>query len=95
MKWHNKFPHTLDNIKRTFKFTADKLSLDWLPNYSRNGWSSMSQSLILRHRIVHPKTSVDLNISDDEFNKHKEALEWFIETWVEFQQKLITLSKVN
>jgi hypothetical protein len=79
---------TLSNIKRTLKTAASKFDLDWTPNFGTQGWKKLTCSLVLRHRITHPKTTAKLTISDSELDMHKDAFGWFLEAFNEFQSSL-------
>lgn len=80
---------TLSNLKRTLKLTESKFDLDWVPNFSTQGWEKVALSLELRHRITHPKAAAELVISETELDIHKDAFAWFLETFNEFQASLL------
>ena len=79
----------LPNLKRTLKVAASKFDLDWAPNFSTQGWEKLALSLELRHRITHPKTAVELVVTESELDIHKDAFAWFLEAFNEFQASLL------
>lgn len=48
------------------------------PDYRSRGWQSLLDSVPVRNRITHPRSPSDLEITDDEVAKVREALVWFI-----------------
>lgn len=79
----------LSNLKQTLKIAASKFDLDWVPNFSTQGWEKLALSLELRHRITHPKVAAELVVSESELDIHKEAFAWFLEAFNEFQESLL------
>ncbi|MEO5630627.1 MAG: hypothetical protein ABIO96_06320 [Nitrospiraceae bacterium] len=80
---------TLSNLKQTLKIAASKFDLDWVPNFSTQGWEKLALSLELRHRITHPKVAAELVVSESELDIHKDAFAWFLEAFNEFQASLL------
>lgn len=80
---------TLSNLKQTLKIAASKFDLDWVPNFSTQGWAKLALSLELRHRITHPKVAAELVVSESELDIHKDAFAWFLEAFNEFQASLL------
>ena len=79
----------LSNLKQTLKIAASKFDLDWVPNFSTQGWEKLALSLELRHRITHPKVAAELVVSESELDIHKDAFAWFLEAFNEFQASLL------
>lgn len=44
------------------------------------GWESFLKAVKIRNRLTHPKTAIDLNVSDAEFETVRRASDWFEES---------------
>ena len=72
-------------IDRTIRFAFDIVlkvhgkQLD-LNLGNDNRWNCFKESIKIRNRIMHPKNSNDLTISDKELNNILEAVKWFSDT---------------
>jgi hypothetical protein len=47
-------------------------------DFGARGWSDFNQSIIVRHRVTHPKTMTDLKIDQHEIDRAKSALAWLM-----------------
>lgn len=77
---------SLENLKQTLKIATCKFELGWNPDFSNQGWKQLRRSLDLRNRITHPKTAVELVISDDELDAHRSGFAWYLATISTFQE---------
>lgn len=67
----------LSNIRLAFaisrKVARSRHNLD----ISGEGWQCLRKSLVVRHRLTHPKKRSDLDVSDEEVEDAKTAFRWF------------------
>ncbi len=80
---------TLSNVKRALEIAAARFNLDWWPDYGTQGWKKLARSLEARHRITHPKMTVELLVSDNDLNVHKDPFGWLIDSLNELQSSLL------
>jgi hypothetical protein len=50
-------------------------------NYGDGGWEALKKAIDVRDRLVHPKVSEDVNVSDAELKLVRRAHKWFKETF--------------
>lgn len=77
---------SLENLKETLKIATSKFELQWTPDFGNQGWEQLRHSRDLRDRITHPKTAVELVISDDELDAHRSGFAWYLETTITFKE---------
>lgn len=63
-----------NNIKFTFKAFGRANLIDYALKVGDNRWNDLKNSLRVRDRLMHPKRSSDLYVSDDEMNELQRAL---------------------
>lgn len=68
---------TLKNLKRTLKLASRFFQVDWKPSFNTTNWRLVYNSLHLRHRLTHPKSTEDLAVEDEEIEDHRNAFLWF------------------
>lgn len=66
-----------ENIKFVFKIFAKIHGFSFQPDYKNKGWSALLEAAQIRHRLMHPKSSHDLDVSVEELNKIKIAADWY------------------
>jgi exopolyphosphatase / guanosine-5'-triphosphate,3'-diphosphate pyrophosphatase len=76
----------LENLKETLKIATSKFELERTPDFGNQGWEQLRHSGDLRDRITHPKTAVELVISDDELGAHRSGFAWYLATISTFQE---------
>ena len=76
----------LENLKETLKIATSKFELERTPDFGNQGWEQLRHSGDLRDRITHPKTAVELVISDDELDAHRSGFAWYLATISTFQE---------
>lgn len=65
------------NLKFAIKVFAKARGLDLNYIFGDSGWVSYLKGLQIRNRLTHPKTALDLFISDEEHEIIYEVFEWF------------------
>ncbi len=88
-KERTEFAESRENVKRTLKIACDKFKLEWSPNFGGDEWRQFSESLEIRHRVTHPTSRSDLDISEAEVELHRDAFLWFSGLFNTFLEKLI------
>jgi hypothetical protein len=71
-----RLPGFRDNLKRTFKLFAKICGTSCSTDFGQGGFNALCQTFELRHRVMHPKSSVAFYIEDDETKRAGEAIEW-------------------
>jgi hypothetical protein len=46
-------------------------------DYSHPGWADLKAAILVRNRLVHPKSVQEMNVSDEEIEQGLSALDWF------------------
>jgi hypothetical protein len=67
----------LANLRFTFAAAA-KLGGDFSLHVDGQGWQALQRALGVRHRLMHPKSLRDLQISDREVDETFTAFQWFV-----------------
>jgi len=80
---------TISNIKRSLKIAGLRFDLPWKPVFGGTGWRDLAESLDIRHRLTHPKSTAECEVSDDDLTLHLAGYEWFIQSSNEFQLALV------
>jgi len=62
------------------EYAFDNYNFDFKIDRSSPGWSSLKDALTIRNHITHPKTFLELNITDEELKVLKQVEEWFRDT---------------
>jgi hypothetical protein len=83
---------TLERIKAILKWCGRRLAPGWQPDFSNSGWQTLRRSLRVRDRLMHPKTALDLQISDEEIEQTQAALAWFLATITDLQTRALAHS---
>ena len=66
-----------DNIKFTFEAFAKVHGVAESVNYTGKGWAALLSAAEIRHRLMHPKSADDLEISDAEMVSVRTAAAWY------------------
>ena len=72
------YPKFINNFKFSFKIYAKSIGSKYIINLSGQGWQSLCKSVKVRDRLMHPKESSDLAVSDEEILDAKKAIDWFL-----------------
>ena len=83
----------LNNTKLVLTIGSAIFDPKWKPDFSGSGYRSLSKSIKIRHRLMHPKNGADLDISNEEFHCLKNGLIWFIETVTDLQKEAVKRGK--
>jgi hypothetical protein len=69
--------HTLGNVRFAFDIAARSEGADFHLDVSHRGWQLLQHSIKVRDRLMHPKVSSDLHVSDEEIRNALFAFIWF------------------
>jgi len=72
-----KFIQLPKNVRFAFKAYAHAFQIDYELKVDDSGWMNFKEALELRHRLTHPKTVADINVTDADLAKVKGAEEWY------------------
>jgi len=75
-----KFLPTSDNLRFALKLFVRETLPDFDLAADQLGWEAFTSSLRVRHRVTHPKSNLDLQITDHELHQAKRAYVWFERT---------------
>jgi len=67
-----------NTVALVFRTLAEKLGLDAAEFFSDGYWGQLQSALDVRHRITHPKTAEDMEISDENMDHIRAGLAWFM-----------------
>jgi hypothetical protein len=79
-KSRKRFLSFRDNITFVFRMFAKVHGFDCEADFRCKGWSALLEAAEIRNRVTHPKCSRDLDLSDDDLAKIREAAEWYFPT---------------
>lgn len=68
---------TADNLLFTLKTTARAAKSSYPVDKASEDWCSFKEALRIRHRITHPKSSGDLELSDAELRVVQKTIKWY------------------
>jgi hypothetical protein len=69
------------NIKSTLRLASKVFAVAERDLGGGSGWSQVKPMIDLRDRLVHPKTVIDLEVTDSEWAKHVECFKWLLNTF--------------
>lgn len=80
------FPEAKENLKFAFKMYG------WMLNFEFNiekieGWESYKKAVEIRHRITHPKSISDLEVSLKDYDIVGSTYQWFSDCFTELRLK--------
>jgi len=75
---------TNERLKHTLRAAYKLFELEPVPIFNNNEWSKARQFLDKRDLLMHPKTSIDLEISDDIWSEVHDGALWIIEQLFKF-----------
>jgi hypothetical protein len=76
---------TLSNLRFGFASYAKAFGVEYKLDCSVVGWEKFKDAQRIRDRVTHPKTSTELNISDQEIQTIKSAVAWLGDSREELQ----------
>lgn len=68
--------HAIRLIERQARLIAPEIRV----RYDHAGWQALRAGYATRNRITHPKTSTDLDVSDDELTTISRGFDWLLAT---------------
>lgn len=68
----------LPNIKFAFKALTRSYEARFNLSISGRGWPSLQRALVVRNRLMHPKSSGDLSVTKEEVKDVAVAFNWFV-----------------
>lgn len=71
-----RFLPVADNLLFTWKMYFRNVLPEFDPGLESKGWKEFQAALATRNRITHPRSGVDLNLSDDDINSLIIAFDW-------------------
>ena len=66
-----------ENVRFSFEVHAKAFQSDFALDTSSAGWESLRSAIKIRNRITHPKSSADVEISDNDINCLRKAKDWY------------------
>jgi hypothetical protein len=69
---------TLPNLRFAFRSFLEAFHCSHKPDYGGTGFQALQSSLALRHRLTHPKSTGDLEVSEDAIGEAILAFDWFL-----------------
>ena len=73
-----------DRIKLTLCAAYKLFELAPAPNFGGNEWPRAQRLLNKRHLLMHPKTPIDLEVPDDQWNEIRDGVVWLIKQFSSF-----------
>lgn len=74
------FLSTEENVRFAFKVTAKVFRVPFQLDTQSDGWKALQKIIKVRHRLMHPKTPQNLDISEEELSLAIQAAWWFATT---------------
>ena len=72
---------------------ADRWGVDSAGLFGDNGWNAMRQTVKVRHRLTHPKTPLDAEVSEAEIDTLRTAHTWFLNCVVDIVNAAAQIAK--
>jgi hypothetical protein len=64
------------NFRFAFALAAKACEIDWQLDVAGTGWQALGDALPVRDRLMHPKKTADLVVTDNEVRNSMKAYEW-------------------
>lgn len=77
------YQSVLPNLLFSVRCYVKNHGATYSPDTGNNGWDSMKRAIAIRDRIMHPKSAVGLEISDEDSEHFIRAAEWWKRTLME------------
>ena len=77
-----------ERIKFTLRSSYRLFELHPLPDFGTENWENAKEGLKWRHRLIHPKTPTDLEITPETWERINYGLIWLFEQHCNFFQRL-------
>lgn len=76
------FMKFLNNVRFAFKVYSKSIGSSFELRVDGSGWQNLLKCVSIRDRLMHPKASADLTVSDAEVEASKSAFDWFFTSYV-------------
>lgn len=76
------YPPFLENLKLTFSDFSKSTSSPFKLSIGGKGWRSLNEAVKVRNRLMHPKETKDLQVSDLEIKATRQAHKWFLVSYL-------------
>jgi hypothetical protein len=81
------FLKALRNLKFLLQIFPKANGFSFNPNYSDHKFGSLQKSIKVRNRLMHPKSTAEFNVADEEITAIKEATSWLFQTFSELLKR--------
>jgi hypothetical protein len=68
----------LNNVKFAFSVYSKSFGSPFELSLGGNGWQNLRECVKVRNRLMHPKTTTDLEVAEAEVEAAKTAFDWFL-----------------
>jgi hypothetical protein len=75
-------------IKLTLRLAFKLFQLNTQPDFGCSQWENARTALIKRDSLMHPKSSADLDVTDELFHEVREGITWLMKQLFEFMEAL-------
>jgi hypothetical protein len=72
----------LNNLKFSFRVYSKIAGSSFKLDLGGNGWRKLQEAVKVRDRLMHPKVTTDLDVTDAEVEATKKAFDWFFVSYV-------------
>ena len=69
-----------DSVRFAFKTFAKVHQVPCLADFNSKGWNALLKAADVRNRLMHPKSSRDLDVSDDDLASVETGVRWYFDT---------------
>lgn len=84
------YMHITKNVRFAFKLLARAYGVNHELKVDDAGWDNFKKALKIRDRLMHPKSSSDLNVDDADGTTVGEAFGWFGQNAHDLQAKMVS-----
>lgn len=78
------------NLQFTFRKFSEITKSGFKLDVSNDGWEKLARSLKIRDRLMHPKSALEVDVTDGELCATRAAADWFAKTYAELWERAIT-----
>jgi hypothetical protein len=75
------FIRFLNNVKFSFRIYSKSVDSTFKLSLGGNGWQKLQEAVKVRDRLMHPKLTTDLDVTDAEVEATKMAFDWFFTSY--------------
>ena len=70
-----------DNVKFAFEMFAKIHRFTCRADFRCKGWAALLAAVEIRNRLMHPKSSIELEVGDNDLTEIREAADWYFPTY--------------